>query len=66
MNGANKMLETFRRIIRCEQGATAVEYGLIVALIAIAIIVSVNNVADTTGNMWSLVANEVVEASTFN
>lgn len=66
MNGANKMLETIRRIARCEKGATAIEYGLIVALIAIAIIVSVNNVADTTGNMWNHVSNEVVESSTFN
>jgi len=66
MNGANTMLETIRRIVRCEQGATAVEYGLIAALIAVAIIVSVNNVAGTTGNMWDYVSHEVSESSTFN
>ena len=46
-----------------ERGATAVEYGLIVALIAVVIIGAVTGVADVTTNMWGTVSNEVVEAS---
>jgi len=43
-------------------GATAIEYGLILALIAIAIIASVQNVADTTIAMWNMVTNRSVSA----
>ena len=42
-----------------QTGATAIEYGLIAALIALAIIVSANTVADNTNAMWTYVANEV-------
>lgn len=40
------------RLLRNNSGATAIEYGLIVSLIVIAMIVSLNQVADTTINMW--------------
>lgn len=43
-------------------GATAIEYGLILALIAIAIIASVQNVASTTVTMWNMVTNRSVSA----
>lgn len=59
------MLNAIRRIVRCEQGATAVEYGLIVALIAIAIAGVVNSVGGTTGDMWNHVSDEVVAVTTF-
>ncbi len=57
------MLELMKRIVRCEQGATAVEYGLIVALIAIAIFAALGNTAASTTNMWNDVTNQVVEAT---
>ncbi|HEX7820469.1 MAG TPA: Flp family type IVb pilin [Sphingobium sp.] len=41
------------------RGATAVEYGLIIALVVLAIIVAVNNVASRTTHMWDNVANKV-------
>lgn len=40
------MLEMFKRFLRDEEGATAVEYGLIAALIAVAIITAVSGVGD--------------------
>jgi pilus assembly protein Flp/PilA len=43
-------------------GATAIEYGLILALIAIAIIVAVQNVATTTVTMWNNVSDRSVSA----
>ncbi len=46
-------------LIKSERGATAIEYGLILALIALAIIGSVTTVADKTINMWGNVANAV-------
>ena len=52
-------LRAFRRD---ERGATAVEYGLIVSLIFIAIIVGVSNAASSTIRMWNNVASRVVNA----
>lgn len=55
------MLETIRNIARCEQGATAVEYGLIASLIVIAMITAIGNVATSTTEMWNMVSNQVTE-----
>lgn len=41
------------------RAATAVEYGLILALIFLAMIAAVSNVATTTTRMWNNVSNEV-------
>ncbi|MGB5077867.1 MAG: Flp family type IVb pilin [Sphingorhabdus sp.] len=57
------MLELIRRIKRCEQGATAVEYGLIVSLIVIAMITALTNTADSTTNMWNNTSNRIVAAT---
>jgi pilus assembly protein Flp/PilA len=54
------MLGLMRAVRRDKRGATAVEYGLIVALIFIAIVVAVGNAASSTINMWNNVANRVV------
>lgn len=56
-------MELLKKLYRSEQGATAVEYGLILALIAITAIVAISGVANSTGNMWNLVADEVIEHS---
>jgi pilus assembly protein Flp/PilA len=53
------MLETIRNFIRSEEGATAVEYGLIAALIVIAMLTALSNVATTTSEMWNKVSSEV-------
>lgn len=50
-------------LFRSEKGATAIEYGLIVSLIVIAIVIAVQNVADTTIGMWNNVSNEVVNVN---
>jgi pilus assembly protein Flp/PilA len=44
---------TLHRFVRCDRGATAIEYGLIAALVGIGIIASLGNVRDgfaTTAN----------------
>jgi pilus assembly protein Flp/PilA len=47
------------RIRSCKKGATAVEYGLILAMVVLAMIGALSNVASKTNGMWTNVANEV-------
>ena len=51
-----------KELVDDTSGATAIEYGLILALIAIAIVASVQNVAGTTVAMWNMVTNRSVSA----
>lgn len=53
------MYRFIRSLKRDEKGATAVEYGLILALIFLAIVAAVNNVAQRTIGMWNRVSTEV-------
>ena len=46
-------------LLRDTRGATAIEYGLIVSLIVIAIIVAVQGVADETNGLWAFVTDKV-------
>jgi pilus assembly protein Flp/PilA len=57
-----EMLELIRRITRCEQGATAVEYGLIVSLIVIAIVASLGQFGEGSQSMWNQVSNKIINA----
>lgn len=52
-------MDMIKNLYRSENGATAVEYGLIAALIAIAAITAINGVASETGNMWDNVSEKV-------
>jgi pilus assembly protein Flp/PilA len=54
------MLEFIRGIAKCQQGATAVEYGLILSLLVIAMMAALSNVAGSTTDMWNGVANDVL------
>ncbi|CAD7334917.1 Flp family type IVb pilin [Sphingomonadales bacterium 56] len=47
-------------LLQCQRGATAVEYGLILALVFLAMIAAVSNVANKTVGMWNNVATEVL------
>lgn len=58
-----EMLELIRRITRCEQGATAVEYGLIVAMIVIVIVASLGNFGEGSQSMWNRVSNQILSVS---
>jgi pilus assembly protein Flp/PilA len=53
------MLCLLNRIRRDVKGATAVEYGLIVALIVIAIITSLESVANENTGLWAVVRENV-------
>jgi len=55
------MIGFLKNLYLSERGATAIEYGLIAALIAVAMIVAINGVGLTTENMWDDTANSVEE-----
>jgi pilus assembly protein Flp/PilA len=54
------MLRLWRTFVRDTRGATAVEYGLIVSLIIVGILVSVTFFADRSIQMWNMVSNRVI------
>jgi pilus assembly protein Flp/PilA len=47
------------RLLRCRRAATAVEYGLILALVVLAMISALIALADTTTGMWKDVSAAV-------
>ena len=50
-------------VLRDRRGGTAIEYGLIVALIVIAMIASFKELANTTTGMWGNVNTRVANAT---
>ncbi len=53
----NVVLSQFNRFLQQQQGATAIEYALIAAGIAAAIIITVNALGVSVVNMWTSVSN---------
>jgi len=53
----------FSKLRRDERGATAVEYGLIISMIVLAMVGALQGVAGTTANMWNNVSNTVSTSS---
>jgi len=53
------MLSIFRRLMKNEQGATAIEYTLIASLIAVAAITSMRTVGNKVNGVLSNVANSM-------
>ena len=49
------------RLAKDAKGATAIEYGLIAALIFLAMVAGVSNFARTTTAMWNNVSNAVTK-----
>lgn len=47
------------RFLKDESGATAIEYGLIAALIAVAIITAVSSLGSNASNTFNDIANEM-------
>ena len=50
------MTELWKRFTRDESGATAIEYGLVAAFIAIAIIFGATNVGSALANIFNNIA----------
>ncbi|MCK0128591.1 Flp family type IVb pilin [Erythrobacter sp. F6033] len=58
-----KLATFFKSIGSDQSGATAVEYGLIVSLIVIAMVGALQGVAEENSNVWSRVQTAQEEAS---
>ena len=50
------------RLVQDQKGATAVEYGLICALIVVACIGAIGAVGGSTGGLWGLISGNVQNA----
>ncbi len=57
------MTKLIRRLLKSPDGATAVEYGLILCLVVIAAMVAIMNLADTTIGMWDNIAQDVLRVA---
>ena len=55
----NAIRKNFRRLRRDDRGATAIEYGLIVALIGVAIMSALGSLGGGVGGMWTKLNNAV-------
>jgi len=49
----------FLNLLRDNRGATAIEYGLIVSLIVLAIMGAMSSVANENNGLWAVVRNNV-------
>jgi pilus assembly protein Flp/PilA len=56
------MTKLVRKFIADESGATAIEYGLIAALVAVAAIVALTNLGDQLGSIFNHVATTMGSA----
>ena len=57
-------MKLFNEILNDESGATAIEYGLIAALIAVALIAALGSLGGSLDNTFSGVSNELTTANT--
>jgi pilus assembly protein Flp/PilA len=58
--GPAVIIRFLSKLRRSAKGATAVEYGLILALIVIVAMVAIMTLADTTIGMWDDIAENVL------
>lgn len=57
------MMKTLKSLMRSEKGATAIEYTLIAALIAIVCITAFNRLGKSMNNKLSMIASEMENTS---
>lgn len=57
-------MKLFNKILRDEAGATAIEYGLIAALIAVAAITAMNSLGGSLSTTFSTVSTKLTSANT--
>ncbi|QZP07289.1 Flp family type IVb pilin [Caenibius sp. WL] len=57
-------MKFFQSVLRDESGATAIEYGLIAALVAVAAIAAMSFLGGELTNLFNGVGNELSDATT--
>jgi pilus assembly protein Flp/PilA len=55
-------METFKRFVRDESGATAIEYGLIAAGISVTIITVVNTLGSQLKSTFTIITSDLASA----
>ena len=58
------MVTKLRKFIEDESGATAIEYGLIAALVSVAAITALQAMGNSLSNMFNTVSNQLSNAAT--
>ena len=56
------MLKAIRKFAKDESGATAIEYGLIAALVSVAAIAALRGMGESLSNLFSTVSGELASA----
>lgn len=56
------MINTIKNFLNDESGATAIEYGLIAALVSVAAIAALTSLGESLGTMFNSVATELGDA----
>ena len=59
MNNRRIKMKIIKKIFKNENGATAIEYGLIAALISVAAITAMTTLGTTMGNTFNKVGNNI-------
>jgi pilus assembly protein Flp/PilA len=57
------MLRTFKSLMQDESGATAIEYGLIAALVSVAAITALQAMGTSLTEIFGVVSNELEDAA---
>jgi pilus assembly protein Flp/PilA len=57
------MSKLFARFVKDESGATAIEYGLIAALIALAIMVGASSLGNALNNQFQFISQELTDST---
>lgn len=56
-------MRDFRLLMRDEQGVTAIEYGLIAGLVAVAIILAITNIGTNLNAIFNVIAGNLSTAA---
>ena len=56
------MLAKFQQLLKDESGATAIEYGLIAALVSVAAVAALGNLGQSLSTMFGTVSTELDNA----
>jgi pilus assembly protein Flp/PilA len=54
--------ETFQRFVADEDGATAIEYGLIAAMLAVGLLVALGSLQGNVGDLFNGVSTKSIDA----
>jgi pilus assembly protein Flp/PilA len=57
-----RSVKFFKRLSQDTRGTSAVEYGLILSLVVLAVIAAVTGVANETQKMWSDISSKAAKA----